>query len=122
MFQSVQKMQRVFAVRAAHFGVRRERAAHRRPFGLSKQLAAQGFVTGASGRNWAGYGKDVKLADHITTVQQSLLCDPQTSGGLLVACSPDAVDAVLDVFRKNGFDGAAVVGEMVAGTPGIEVV
>ncbi len=85
-------------------------------------LAAQGFVTGASGRNWAGYGKDVKLADHITTVQQSLLCDPQTSGGLLVACSPDAVDAVLDVFRKNGFDGAAVVGEMVAGTPGIEVV
>ena len=84
-------------------------------------LAAQGFITGASGRNWAGYGKDVTLADGITPVQQALLCDPQTSGGLLVACSPDAVEVVLDVFRKNGFDGAAVVGEMAEGAPGIEV-
>ena len=84
-------------------------------------LAAQGFVTGASGRNWAGYGKDVQLGDGITPVQQALLCDPQTSGGLLVACSADAVDAVLQVFRSNGFDSAAVVGEMAAGTPGVAV-
>jgi selenide,water dikinase len=84
-------------------------------------LAEQGFITGASGRNWAGYGKDVKLADHITPTQQALLCDPQTSGGLLVACSPETVATVLDVFHKNGFQGAAVVGEMVNGTAGIEV-
>lgn len=85
-------------------------------------LASQGFITGASGRNWAGYGKDVRLADGITPVQQALLCDPQTSGGLLVACSAEAVDAVMAVFRKNGFGAAAVVGEMIEGVAGVEVV
>ncbi len=84
-------------------------------------LAAQGFITGASGRNWAGYGKDVRLADGITPQQQALLCDPQTSGGLLVACAPEAVDDVLALFRAEGFAQAAVIGEMAEGTPGIDV-
>ncbi len=84
-------------------------------------LAAQGFITGASGRNWAGYGKDVRLAEGITAQQQALLCDPQTSGGLLVACAPDSVDAVLALFRAEGFAQAAVIGEMTEGTPGIAV-
>ncbi len=84
-------------------------------------LAAQGFITGASGRNWAGYGSDVTLGTGIGAVQQALLCDPQTSGGLLVACAPDATDAVLAVFREQGFAQAAVVGEMIDGTPGVEV-
>ncbi len=85
-------------------------------------LAAQGMITGASGRNWAGYGKDVTLDDSITPVQQALLCDPQTSGGLLVACAPQARDAVLELFRKHGFAHAAVVGDMAEGAPGINVV
>ncbi len=85
-------------------------------------LASQGFITGASGRNWAGFGADIRLADSITPVQQALLCDPQTSGGLLVACAADAVDAVMAVFRDNGFEHAAVVGEMVDGVAGVEVV
>jgi selenide,water dikinase len=87
-----------------------------------EMLAAQGFVTGASGRNWAGYGNDVKLADGITPVQQALLCDPQTSGGLLVACAEDAVDQVLDIFRQQGFAQAALVGDMVEGMPPVEVI
>ena len=84
-------------------------------------LAAQGFITGASGRNWAGYGQDIQLTDGVSAVQQALLCDPQTSGGLLVACAPGSVDQVLDVFRNEGFAHAAVVGEMVAGQPGVQV-
>ncbi len=84
-------------------------------------LAAQGFITGASGRNWAGYGKDVRLAEDITVQQQALLCDPQTSGGLLVACAPEAVDDVLALFRAEGFAQAALIGEMTEGTPGIDV-
>ncbi len=87
-----------------------------------ESLAAQGYITGASGRNWAGYGQDVTLADGITPLQQALLCDPQTSGGLLVACAPEAVDQVLELFRRNGFGEAAVVGEMVEGKAGVEVV
>ena len=80
-------------------------------------LAAQGFVTGASGRNWAGYGAEVALASHITPVQQSLLTDPQTSGGLLVSCSPETVDEVLAIFQRHGFAQAADIGEVVAAGP-----
>ena len=87
-----------------------------------EQLAADGFVTGASARNWAGYQHDVQLDAAITSLQQALLCDPQTSGGLLVACAKDAVDTVLAVFHAQGFARAAVIGEMSQGTPGVEVV
>ena len=63
-----------------------------------KALAAQGFVTGASGRNWAGYGADVQLPAGFAAEDQALLTDPQTSGGLLVAVEPAALDAVLAIF------------------------
>jgi selenide,water dikinase len=76
------------------------------------ELAERGFVTGASGRNWAGYGAEVTLPEGFAAVDQSLLSDPQTSGGLLVACDGASVDAVLEIFRRHGFDRAAVVGEV----------
>jgi selenide,water dikinase len=79
-----------------------------------RQLAGQGFVTGASGRNWAGYGHDVTLPANFAAEDQALLTDPQTSGGLLVACEPGAVDAVLATFSRHGFGAAAVVGRCVA--------
>ncbi len=86
-----------------------------------QQLAANGCVTGASGRNWASYGHAVALADAITPVQQALLSDPQTSGGLLVACDAATVDEVLAQFAREGFAHAAVIGEMVAGPAKVEV-
>ncbi|MDB5763146.1 MAG: selD [Herminiimonas sp.] len=86
-----------------------------------QQLAESGCITGASGRNWAGYGHDVALADAVTPVQQMLLTDPQTSGGLLVSCAPDTVDEVLALFRREGFGHAAVIGEMTAGPAKVEV-
>ena len=84
-------------------------------------LARDGLVTGASGRNWAGYGADVRLGPALPPVARELLTDPQTSGGLLVACDASAVDAVLACFRAGGFDEAAVVGRMQAGTQGLQV-
>ena len=85
------------------------------------QLAESGHVTGASARNWDGYGQDVNLAASITSVQKALLTDPQTSGGLLVSCSPSAVDKVLAIFKQEGFADAAVIGEMTEGNTQIEV-
>ena len=85
------------------------------------ELASRGFVTGASGRNWASYGGEISLADTITPAQQQLLTDPQTSGGLLVSCSPDAVNDVLAIFQREGFAEAAVIGDMTAGTARVEV-
>ena len=79
-----------------------------------RDLALQGFVTGASDRNWAGYGADVVLPASFAAVDQALLTDPQTSGGLLVTCDPSAVDAVLAIFHQHGFGQAAVVGRIGA--------
>ncbi len=81
----------------------------------ARDLAEQGFVTGASGRNWASYGSDVVLADDFRQIDRDLLSDPQTSGGLLVACDAKSADRVLQIFRDHGFAEAAVIGEAAEG-------
>jgi selenide,water dikinase len=77
-----------------------------------ERMAGEGLFTGASGRNWAAYGRDVDLDASITPARKALLTDPQTSGGLLVSCAPGSVGEVLEIFRRDGFDRAAVIGEM----------
>lgn len=79
-----------------------------------RELAAAGMVTGASGRNWAAYGHEVRLGASLQPVDQALLSDPQTSGGLLVSCDAASVDEVLAVFRRHGFADAAEVGSIAA--------
>ena len=74
--------------------------------------ARSGAITGASARNWQGYGADVALSQGLDPLVQSLLTDPQTSGGLLVSCAPDSVGAVMDVFARMGFAQAAEIGEV----------
>ena len=85
------------------------------------QLAENSFITGASARNWAGYGHEVVLSEAISPAQKALLTDPQTSGGLLVSCAPNVVDEVLKLFADGGFEHAAVIGEMVAGEGRVEI-
>ena len=80
-----------------------------------RELAAMGLVTGASGRNWASYGGDVTLPAGFPEADRALLTDPQTSGGLLVSCAPAQTDEVLAIFRRGGFEHAAVVGRIVDG-------
>ena len=84
-------------------------------------LARAGLRTGASGRNWASYGGDVALPPGFEDWRRDLLTDPQTSGGLLAAVAPEAVDAVLAAARAGGFAEAAVVGRMVSGPAGVRV-
>ena len=84
-------------------------------------LLQRGCVTGASNRNWASYGAEVRFAEGLAAHWQSLLTDPQTSGGLLVACEPAAVDAVLEVFRTEGFAAAAVIGRLESGPAQVAV-
>ncbi|WP_321886407.1 selenide, water dikinase SelD [Paraburkholderia bannensis] len=82
----------------------------------------QGVYTGASGRNWASYGDGVTLAPDLPETARTLLTDPQTSGGLLVACAPEEVDAVLALFQADGFASARVIGELSEGPARVEVV
>ena len=80
-----------------------------------EQLAHDGYFTGASGRNWDAYGKDVQLGAGVSQAQHMLLTDPQTSGGLLVSCDEGSVDEVLALFHREGFGEAAVIGRMTEG-------
>ncbi|CAH2802615.1 MAG: Selenide,water dikinase (EC [uncultured Paraburkholderia sp.] len=82
------------------------------------EFAEAGVFTGASGRNWDAYGKDITLPPAART----LLTDPQTSGGLLVSCAPDVVDDVLALFHADGSGDARVIGEMAAGAGRVEVI
>ena len=86
-----------------------------------QQLAQNGNITGASGRNWQGYGTQVALADSLTAIDKAILTDPQTAGPLLVACAPEAVEQVLAIFRAEGFGDAVVIGEMQDGSTGVSV-
>jgi selenide,water dikinase len=77
-------------------------------------LARAGVVTGASARNWDAYGPEVALPIGFAAADQALLSDPQTSGGLLVSCAPEAVDAVLAIFARHGFGDATEIGDVLA--------
>jgi selenide,water dikinase len=82
-------------------------------------------VTGASARNWASYGDEIVLPTGFAAEDRALLTDPQTSGGLLVSCAPAAVDEVISVFRRHGFEAAAEIGEVaglaVGAAPAVHV-
>ena len=83
-------------------------------------LAKQGFITGASGRNWEAYGHQITVPETFSQMEQALLSDPQTSGGLLISCTPEAAPAVLQCIKQEGFE-AAVIGECRPGPAGVSV-
>ena len=85
-------------------------------------LLEQGYATGASDRNWSSYERDVRLPAGVPDWHRKLLTDPQTSGGLLVACDSASVPQVLRVFQDQGFQSAARIGTLVAGLPSVTVI
>ncbi|MBS0409277.1 MAG: selenide, water dikinase SelD [Proteobacteria bacterium] len=84
-------------------------------------LARAGVRTGAAVRNWASYGEAVNLPPGFEDWRRDLLCDPQTSGGLLIAAAPEAAEAVLSLARAQGFGRAAIVGRLAEGAPQVDV-
>jgi selenide, water dikinase len=84
-------------------------------------LAESGIATGASSRNWQSYGSDVRALKLMSASLQVILTDPQTSGGLLVACDPRELPAVQAIFARFGFAHASVIGCMTAGNREIQV-
>jgi selenide, water dikinase len=91
-------------------------------FSLASELAQQGFVTGASERNWHSFSDRIVLPAGMADWQRQLLCDPQTSGGLLVSCARDTVAEVLALFRREGFESAGEIGALIAGPVQVRVV
>jgi selenide,water dikinase len=79
-------------------------------------LVREGFVTGASGRNWDSYGHDAALPPGFEPWQRHILTDPQTSGGLLVACAPTEAAGIMNEIHSAGYTKASIIGEMTKGT------
>jgi selenide,water dikinase len=47
--------------------------------------------------------------------QQNLITDPQTSGGLLISCAPQAEQEVIQLLQQSGFMQAKTIGRFTAG-------
>jgi selenide,water dikinase len=84
-------------------------------------LAQQGLVTGASGRNWQSFGEAVHLPAGLPDWRRQLLTDPQTSGGLLIACSSDRADEILKTIVAAGYPNARRIGHVETGAPVVRV-
>jgi len=87
----------------------------------ARHIAQAGFVTGASARNWSSFGGEVDLPAQMPDWQRNLLTDPQTSGGLLVACDASAVQDVLALFHAQGFLDARPIGTLTSGAAAVKV-
>ena len=85
------------------------------------ELAAAGFVTGASVRNWESYGHEAALPAALELWERHILTDPQTSGGLLIACEPARAAGILNEIHSAGYGAASIIGEMAAGAGAIVV-
>ncbi|WP_134499966.1 selenide, water dikinase SelD [Microvirga pakistanensis] len=91
-------------------------------FREAASLARSGYVTGASTRNWDSYGDSVRLPEGIELWQRQLLTDPQTSGGLLVACAPDRAEHILGRIVAAGYPSARIVGHAEEGPAQVRVI
>jgi selenide, water dikinase len=87
----------------------------------AEALAEAGYVTGASGRNWASYGDGVVLPEGTPAWRRALLTDPQTSGGLLVACHAARAEAICTAIEADGYPRAQIIGTVVAGDPVVRI-
>jgi selenide,water dikinase len=87
----------------------------------AEDLARQHFVTGASARNWASYAESVTLPSGFPEWRRHLLTDPQTSGGLLIACDPGHAVQVVRMITDAGYPRASIIGHADTGSPSITI-
>jgi selenide,water dikinase len=87
----------------------------------AEALAERGYATGAASRNWDSYGRGVRLPTGMPDWRRGLLCDPQTSGGLLIAVAADRAQDAVQRCRAAGYGQAAIIGTMAEGDAAVTV-
>jgi selenide,water dikinase len=88
----------------------------------AQRLAATGYVTGASERNWRSYGDKIILPPELETWRRALLTDPQTSGGLLIACGARRAESIRAMIEAAGYSRASIIGSISEGNADVKVV
>lgn len=86
------------------------------------EFAAKGVVPRAAERNRLALGRALAFAPTVATGLQRVLTDPQISGGLLLAVAAEAQDWVLARLHEAGASDSVVIGEIVPGAPGVDIV
>ena len=84
----------------------------------ARDMAARGAVPGGTQRNLTSLADAVSFAVGVEETTRVLLCDAQTSGGLLIAVPPDKTEALVTALAREQAPAAAVIGRVVAGPPG----
>ncbi|AGK56792.1 Selenide, water dikinase [Hyphomicrobium denitrificans 1NES1] len=87
----------------------------------AESLVNAGYKTGASARNWASYGGEVTLPPDIPDWKKSLLTDPQTSGGLLIACASERAETLRTQIESDGYPSARIIGSASEGSPQVQI-
>src|SRR5215212_6258545 len=87
----------------------------------TRELAERGLIPGGSRRNLEAVGPLLRWAPALAELDRLLLADAQTSGGLLIAVAPNRVDELVRLLEDGGSLAAAIVGEITAGDPSIEI-
>jgi selenide,water dikinase len=87
----------------------------------AEALAEAGHGTGASARNWASYGDAVILPPDLPEWRRTLLTDPQTSGGLLIACAPARASSLCAAIEAAGYPRTRIIGAVAAGDPAVRI-
>lgn len=88
----------------------------------AREYVAAGIAPGGTRANLRFLAEWVDYDDQVTPEQRLILCDAQTSGGLLASVPPDVASSVVDELRANGQPDATVIGEMTAGPARLRVV
>ncbi len=81
-------------------------------------LVADGAIPGGTKRNEEAAGKYTAWSRHVDGTTRTVLCDAQTSGGLLVAVEPGGAEDLIGALQAQLTPAAAAIGEIVAGEAG----
>ena len=87
-------------------------------FPTAVELAERGAIPGGTKRNGEALSPHVRFDAEIPEPLRVLLCDAQTSGGLLIACDPDRVSTLLAALNREATPAAARIGRITPGIPG----
>jgi selenide,water dikinase len=82
------------------------------------ELAATGAIPGGTRRNLDDLSANVLWDTSLTELQRLLLCDAQTSGGMLISVAPDRVDTLIAELHNERTPIATVIGNIVHGDTG----
>ncbi len=81
-----------------------------------RELAEQGFVPGGTKNNFAHLEGVVRFDASLDQIDQWMLCDAVTSGGLLISVEASEADKLLGELRTNDVN-ASLIGEVVSDHP-----